>query len=74
MTQDEPIMHGSADASDDAKVAGIVEQVRADMQLRGQEDSERLLKQRLDEAGLQLPQEEISRLVADIQSGPSVVD
>lgn len=67
-------MHGSADASDEAKVAGIVEQVRADMQLRGQEDSERLLKQRLDEAGLQLPQEEISRLVADIQSGPSVVD
>ncbi|MFP3464382.1 hypothetical protein [Leifsonia sp. SIMBA_070] len=74
MTQDEPIMHGSADATDESKVAGIVEQVRADMQLRGSEDSERLLKQRLADAGIQLPQEEISRLVQEIQNGPSVVD
>ncbi|WP_089913403.1 hypothetical protein [Leifsonia sp. 21MFCrub1.1] len=74
MTQDEPIMHGSTDASDDAKVAGIVEQVRADMQLRSQEDSEKMLKQRLDETGIQLPPEEVSRLVQQIQNGPSVVD
>jgi hypothetical protein len=74
MTQDEPIMHGSTDASDDAKVAGIVEQVRADMQLRSQEDSEKMLKQRLDESGIQLPPEEVSRLVQEIQNGPSVVD
>ena len=67
-------MAGSTEATDQSKVAGIVEQVRADMQLRGSEDSERLLKQRLDEAGLQVPQEEISRLVQEIQSGPSVVD
>ncbi|MET3566316.1 MULTISPECIES: hypothetical protein [Microbacteriaceae] len=74
MTQDEPIMQGSTDATDESKVAGIVEQVRADMQLRGSEDSERLLKQRLDEAGIQLPQEEVSRLVHEVQNGPSVVD
>ncbi|GAA2058301.1 hypothetical protein GCM10009820_20250 [Leifsonia soli] len=67
-------MHGSTDASDDAKVAGIVEQVRADMQLRSQEDSEKTLKQRLDESGIQLPPEEVSRLVQEIQNGPSVVD
>lgn len=67
-------MHGSTDASDDAKVAGIVEQVRADMQLRSQEDSEKMLKQRLDESGIQLPPEEVSRLVQEIQNGPSVVD
>jgi len=67
-------MHGSTEASDDSKVAGIVEQVRADMQLRGSEDGERLLKQRLDETGIQLPQEEITRLVQEIQNGPSVVD
>ena len=67
-------MHGSTDASDDAKVAGIVEQVRADMQLRSQEDSEKMLKQRLDETGIQLPSEEVSRLVREVQNGPSVVD
>ncbi|SDH17661.1 hypothetical protein SAMN04515691_2916 [Leifsonia sp. 98AMF] len=67
-------MQGSTDATDESKVAGIVEQVRADMQLRGSEDSERLLKQRLDEAGIQLPQEEVSRLVHEVQNGPSVVD
>jgi len=67
-------MQGSTDATDENKVAGIVEQVRADMQLRGSEDSERLLKQRLDEAGIQLPQEEVSRLVHEVQNGPSVVD
>ncbi|MDR6973203.1 hypothetical protein [Leifsonia shinshuensis] len=74
MSQDEPIMQGATDASDQSKVAGIVEQVRADMQLRGSEDSERLLKQRLSETGIELPQEEISRLVQEIQNGPSVVD
>lgn len=67
-------MQGSTDATDESKVAGIVEQVRADMQLRGSEDSERLLKQRLEEAGIQLPQEEVSRLVHEVQNGPSVVD
>ena len=67
-------MQGATDASDQSKVAGIVEQVRADMQLRGSEDSERLLKQRLSETGIELPQEEISRLVQEIQNGPSVVD
>ncbi|MGH1547791.1 hypothetical protein ACRAWB_00855 [Leifsonia poae] len=74
MTQDEPIMHGSTEATDESKVAGIVEQVRADVQLRRQEDAEQLLRQRLGEAGLQVSDEEISRLVTDIQSGPSVVD
>ncbi len=67
-------MHGSTEASDESKVAGIVEQVRADMQLRSQEDSEQLLRQRLGEAGLQVSDEEISRLVQEIHNGPSVVD
>ncbi|ANF32834.1 hypothetical protein A0130_15260 [Leifsonia xyli] len=74
MTQDEPIMHGSTEATDESKVAGIVEQVRADAQLRPQEDAERLLRQRFDEAGLQVSDEEISRHAHGIQNGPSVVD
>jgi hypothetical protein len=74
MTQDEPIMDGSLEAGRGEKIAGIVEQMRADMQLRPREDSERLLRQRLDDAGIQLSDEEISRIAADVQSGPSVVD
>ncbi len=60
-------MHGSTDATDEAKVAGIVEQVRADVRSRDSEDSELLLTQRLDETGIRLPPEEIARLVAEIR-------
>ena len=67
-------MNGSTEATDESKVAGIVEQVRADVQLRRQEDAEQLLRQRFGEAGLQVSDEEISRHVQDIQNGPSVVD
>jgi len=74
MTQDEPIMDGSTEAGRGEKVAGIVEQLRADMQLLPLEDSERALRQRLDEAGIALSDEEISRIARDVQSGPSVVD
>ncbi len=67
-------MDGSTDAGTGEKVAGIVEQMRADMQLRPREDSEKLLRQRLEEAGIPLDDAEISRIAADVQNGPSVVD
>ncbi|MFF1878126.1 hypothetical protein [Leifsonia sp. NPDC058230] len=74
MTQNEPIMDGSADASRDAKVQGIVEQLTADMQLRPQEDGERLLRERLTDAGIELDDAEIHRLAKGVQRGPSQVD
>ncbi|MFF2052826.1 hypothetical protein ACFVU2_14585 [Leifsonia sp. NPDC058194] len=74
MTQDEPVMDGSNEAGTAEKVAGIVEQIRADMQLRPREDSEKVLRQRLEDAGLHLDDAEISRIAAEVQSGPSVVD
>lgn len=67
-------MDGSTEAGTGEKVAGIVEQLRADMQLRPREDSEKLLRQRLEEAGIPLDDAEISRIAADVQNGPSVVD
>jgi hypothetical protein len=73
MTQDEPAMDGSTEAGHDEKVAGIVEQVRADMQLRPMEDSQRLLRERLANAGLELGDEEITRIAQDVQNGPSAV-
>jgi hypothetical protein len=74
MTQDEPVMSGSDEASRDEKVRGIVEQLTADMQLRPQEDSEKLLKQRFDDAGIAYDDAEVSRLARDVQQRPSQVD
>ncbi|WP_431279697.1 hypothetical protein [Leifsonia poae] len=74
MTQDEPIMDGSTEAGEDARVQGIVDQLTADMQLRPQEDSEKLLRQRLQDAGIQLGDDEIHRIAASVQQGPSQVD
>jgi hypothetical protein len=74
MTQDGPIMDGSTEASDESKIAGIVEQVRYDMRLRLSDDTGTLLRQRLDDTGLQVSSEEFARLVADIDSGPSAVE
>jgi hypothetical protein len=74
MTQDEPIMNGSTEAGRDEKVRGLVEQLTADMQLRPQEDSERLLRQRLDDADIELDDAEIHRIAKSVQLGPSQVD
>lgn len=74
MTQDEPIMDGGVQADRDARIAGIVEQMRADMQLLPLEDSERVLRQRLGDSGIDASDEEISRIARDVQGGPSVVD
>ncbi|MGO4299151.1 hypothetical protein [Leifsonia sp. RAF41] len=73
MTQDEPIMHGSTEASDQSKVAGIVEQVRVDMQMPRSETTEMMLRERFEASGLQVSPEELSRLVAEIDGGPSPV-
>lgn len=67
-------MDGSTEADDSAKLAGIVAQVRADLQLLPLEDSEKLLRQRLADAGISVDDQEISRIASDVQNGPSVVD
>ena len=67
-------MHGSTEASDESKVAGIVEQVRVDMFLHETATTEMMLRERLDASGLQVSPEELSRLVAEIDGGPSPVD
>jgi hypothetical protein len=74
MTQDEPVMDGSTDADVDQKVRGIVEQLTADMQLLPHEDSERMLRQRLQDAGITLDDAEISRIASSVQQRPSQVD
>lgn len=67
-------MNGSTEAGQDEKVNGLVDQLRADLQLRPQEDAERLLRQRLDDADISLDDAEISRIVKNVHQGPSEVD
>lgn len=67
-------MDGSTEAGRDKKVAGIVEQVRADAALRDSEDVERLLRQRFDETGVEVSDEEFAGYVEDIRNGPSAID
>ena len=64
-------MAGSTEASDESKVAGIVEQVRVDMQTPRSETTEMMLRERFDASGLQVSEEELSGLVADIDGSPS---
>ncbi|MFF1574474.1 hypothetical protein ACFVWR_17150 [Leifsonia sp. NPDC058292] len=74
MTQNEPIMDGSDEAGQGEKVQGLVDQLAADLQLRPQEDAEKLLRQRLADADIQLDDEQISRIVQSVHQGPSQVD
>lgn len=61
-------MDGSTEAGRDEKVAGVVEQVRADARLRDSEEVESLLRQRFDETGLQVSDEEFARHLDDIRN------
>jgi len=64
-------MHGSTEASDESKVAGIVEQVRVDMQTPRSETTEMMLRERFDASGLQVSDEELARHVGDIDGRPA---
>ncbi|WP_223227695.1 hypothetical protein [Leifsonia xyli] len=66
-------MDGSTEAADSAKMAGIVEQVRADLHLLPLEGSEKLLRERFGQAGLAVDDAEIGRIAREVQSGPSAV-
>lgn len=52
--QNEPIQDGSTDALDDEKLAGIIEQVRSDVSLGNVDDVTNVLRQRLDDAAIDL--------------------
>ena len=67
-------MNGSTEASTDEKVRGLVDQMSADLQRLPHEDSERLLRQRLQDAGITLDDAEISRIAKEVQQRPSQVD
>jgi hypothetical protein len=59
-------MDGSTEASHEDRLAGVVQQVRADLQLRPEEDGEALLRQRLTDVGIELDEAEFARIVGEL--------
>lgn len=61
-SQDHPIQHGSDDAVLDEKLRGILLQIAGDLQLRPDEDAEALLRQRLRDTEIEIPEASIPGL------------
>ncbi len=69
--QNEPVLDEGRSARDEAprddKVQGILDQTRADLALRPDTDVLRLLSSRLADAHIELGDEEVAALAADIE-------
>ena len=66
--QGTPIEDGSDDASKSEKLAGLVEQMRQDVAAGNVTDVEDALRQRLDDAGLELDESEFAALLAEVRA------
>jgi hypothetical protein len=69
MTDDmghDPVEDGALEATDDERIAGIVEQVRADLEIGTQYDAAGLLHQRLDDAAVVVTEDQFARLLAQV--------
>ena len=62
-----PIEDGSDDASKSEKLAGLVEQMRQDVAAGNVTDVEDALRQRLDDTGIDLDEQEFAALLASIR-------
>ena len=61
----QPIEDGHDDATNSARIDGIVEQTRADVGQGHTDDFEATLRQRFTDAGLTVNDEEIQRIVSE---------
>jgi hypothetical protein len=71
MTDDmghDPVEDGALEATDDERIAGIVEQVRADLEIGTQSDAAGLLHQRLDDAAVMVTENQFARLLAQVNA------
>ena len=67
-TQDAPIEDGSDDATNEQAVQGILEQVRADIGMgHTHESPAELLRERFTQSGVQVSEERLSALAAELQ-------
>jgi hypothetical protein len=71
MTDDmghDPVEDGALEATDDERIAGIVEQVRADLEIGTQSDAAGLLHQRLDDAAVVVTEDQFATLLAQVNA------
>jgi hypothetical protein len=71
MTDDmghDPVEDGALEATEDERIAGIVEQVRADLEIGTQSDAAGLLRQRLDDAAVVVTEDQFARLLAQVNA------
>jgi hypothetical protein len=66
-TQDAPIQDGSDDASNDDKIAGIAEQMRADAAAGAVDDLRSMARQRLEEANMPADDATVDAVVATVE-------
>jgi hypothetical protein len=64
--QDEPVEAGSTEASAEAKLTGLLLQVRSDVRMGVAGDAETMLRQRLSDAGFSVDDEGFERLLAEV--------
>ena len=64
----DPVEEGALEATDDERIAGIVEQVRADLEIGTQSDAEGLLRQRLDDAAVVVTDDQFASLLAQVNA------
>lgn len=62
-TQDGPVEAGATEATRTEQIRGILEQVREDVRLGHAHDEGELLRQRLDDAGIAVSEDELEQFV-----------
>jgi len=65
--QREPIEDGSGDASDRDRLDGIVEQTKQDVAMGHVDDVESALRERLNDAGMDVDDEEFATLLSAVR-------
>ena len=63
-TQDAPVEQGATEATRTERIRGILEQVHEDIRLGHAHDEGALLRQRLDEAGISVADDELERYIS----------
>ena len=70
-TRDEPVEDGHDEATDGQKLEGVIEQVRGDVALGHVDDVPKMVRQRLEEAGLPASPNDVDAVVSAVGDGAS---
>jgi hypothetical protein len=65
--QDQPVEAGSTEASGEAKLKGLLQQVRSDVRMGVAGDDATMLRQRLSDAGFDVDEADFERLLAEVR-------